>query len=77
MGRYWADAAHIGPVPALFWHIAACLQSEPREHDVYVHGDAGCGGDGAATPDQTHARGHVRKHARGECGRLAADSSFQ
>ena len=25
-GLYWADAASIGPVPARYWHITACLQ---------------------------------------------------
>ena len=25
LGRYWADADSIGPVPAQLWHIPACL----------------------------------------------------
>ena len=26
LGRFWADAASIGTLPAQFWHIMACLQ---------------------------------------------------
>ena len=26
LGRFWAVAASIGPEPAQFWHITACLQ---------------------------------------------------
>ena len=30
LGRYWADASSIGPVPAQYWHIMARLWDTGR-----------------------------------------------
>ena len=35
LGRFWADAATIGPEPAQFWHITAFLQGMRRLRDEY------------------------------------------
>ena len=36
LGQSWADATRIGPEPAQFWHITACLQGDAPHNHVLV-----------------------------------------
>ena len=41
LGRFWVDAASIGPVPNQFWHIMACLHGMDTEvgkdHSIFAN----------------------------------------
>jgi len=36
LGQYWSDAGSIGPVPALYWHVMACLQGHYTKAKIYI-----------------------------------------